>query len=162
MSDEFEIGLKVMVPMRGMCRVTEIKEETILGQSLTFVHLKPSKGKGIFKMPIEQLEGLGIRPLVGKEEVLKALEQKPEVMDLSDLNSPDRMERWAEMMRSGDYGTRLQVLREISHLDEGTHLDDQEKKFKKQVRLAARREIESALGTSAAGAGRRLNLAIGK
>jgi len=157
---DFEIGQRVMVPMRGMCQVEDVQEETMLGQTLKFVHLRPSGGKGIIKMPASQLEEQGVRPLVSKDEVLATLDSEVEVEDLSEMESFDRLERWTEMMRSGDYGTRIQVLREIQVVDKKDALDDQEKKFKKQVRLAARREIENVLDTSAAGAGRRLNEAL--
>lgn len=157
---DFEIGQRVMVPMRGMCQVEDVKEETMLGQTLRFVHLRPSAGKGIIKMPASQLEEQGVRPLVSKDEVLATLDSEVEVEDLSEMESFDRLERWTEMMRSGDYGTRILVLREIQVVDKKDALDDQEKKFKKQVRLAARREIENVLDTSAAGAGRRLNEAL--
>ncbi|MCA9780746.1 MAG: hypothetical protein KC800_28695, partial [Candidatus Eremiobacteraeota bacterium] len=130
------------------------------GQTLRFVHLRPSAGKGIIKMPASQLEEQGVRPLVSKDEVLATLDSEVEVEDLSEMESFDRLERWTEMMRSGDYGTRILVLREIQVVDKKDALDDQEKKFKKQVRLAARREIENVLDTSAAGAGRRLNEAL--
>ena len=152
---DFEIGQRVMVPMRGMCQVEDVKEETMLGQTLRFVHLRPSAGKGIIKMPASQLE-----EQVSKDEVLATLDSEVEVEDLSEMESFDRLERWTEMMRSGDYGTRILVLREIQVVDKKDALDDQEKKFKKQVRLAARREIENVLDTSAAGAGRRLNEAL--
>jgi RNA polymerase-interacting CarD/CdnL/TRCF family regulator len=157
---DFEIGQKVMVPMRGMCRVEDVREETMLGQTLRFVHLKPSRGKGLIKMPASQLEGQGVRPLVDKAEVLAVLESDEEVDDLSEVESYERLDRWTEMMRSGDYGTRIQVLRQISLVAKNGALDEQEKRFQKHVRLAARREIENVLNTSAAGAGRKLNLAI--
>ena len=157
---DYEIGQRVMVPMRGMCSVEDVKEETMLGQTLRFVHLRPSRGKGIIKMPASQLEEQGVRPLVDKTEVLSVLDSEVEVEDLSEMESFDRLERWTDMMRSGDYGTRIQVLRELQIVDKKDALDDHEKKFKKQVRLAARREIENVLDTSAAGAGRRLNGAL--
>ena len=160
-TSEFQIGEKVMVPMRGMCKIVKIEEETILGQTLTFVHLKPSRAKGLIKVPSTQLEGQGVRALVGKDELLKVLDSEPEVEDLSDEDAGDRMPRWMGMLRNADYATRLQVLRELMLLDKQSLLNAQEKRFKKQVRLTARREIESALETSAAGAGRKLNLAVG-
>ena len=157
---DYEIGQRVMVAMRGMCSVEDVKEETMLGQTLRSVHLRPSGGKGIIKMPANQLEEQGVRPLVNKDEVLSVLDSEVDVEDLSEMESFDRLERWTDMMRSGDYGTRIQVLRELQIVDKKDALDDHEKKFKKQVRLAARREIENVLGTSAAGAGRRLNEAL--
>lgn len=157
---EFEIGQKVMVPMRGLCSIEAVQEETMLGQTLRFVHLRPSRGKGIIKMPASQLEELGVRSLVDKTEVLSVLESDWEVEDLSEMESHERLERWTEMMRSGDYGTRIQVLREIATVAKKDSLDSLEVKFQKQTRLAARREIESVLKTSPAGAGRKLNLAL--
>jgi CarD family transcriptional regulator len=157
---EFEIGQKVMVPMRGMCRIEDVQEETMLGQTLRFVHLKPSRGKGIIKVPASQLQEQGVRPLVDKTEVISVLEDDYEVEDFSSVDNYERLDRWTEMMRGGDYKTRVQVLREIALVDKKGGLDDQERKFQKTVRVAARREIESVLNTSAAGAGRRLNAAI--
>ena len=156
----FEIGQRVMVPMRGMCLIEDVQEETMLGQTMRFVHLKPHRGKGIIKVPASQLEEQGVRPLVDESEVISVLEGEHEVEDHSKVESYDRLERWTEMMRSGDYGTRVQVLREMALVEKKDSLDDQERKFQKTVRIAARREIESVLNTSAAGAGRRLNAAI--
>jgi RNA polymerase-interacting CarD/CdnL/TRCF family regulator len=159
---DYEIGQQLMVPMRGMCTIVEVTKESILDQELVFVHLKQKRGKGVLKMPVKQLEEQGVRPLVSKEEMLAALNDESEVEDLSEEESVDRLERWTSMMRSGDYGVRLQVLREITLVDHKDKLDDHEKRFQKNVRLAARREVESVLGTSAAGAGRKLNTALAK
>ena len=156
----YEIGQDVMVPLRGLCTVTRVEEETMLGQTLTFVHLKPKGGKGIIKVPASQLGEQGVRPLVGKEELLGALDEKVKVEDLSKMESLDRLERWTEMLKNSDYGTRIQVLRELALVEKRDQLDSHEKKLMNQVRLAARREIESVLETSAAGAGRKLNEAI--
>lgn len=161
-ASDYEIGQKLMVPMRGMCTVVEVTEESILGQDLVFVHLKQRRGKGILKMPVKQLEEQGVRPLVTKEEMLEALADDREVEDHSEMDSMERLERWTSMMRSGDYGVRLQVLRELTLVDRLDKLDDHEKRFHKNVRLAARREVECVLGTSAAGAGRKLNTALAR
>lgn len=157
---DFEIGQQVMVPMRGMCTVEDVKEEVMLGQSHKFVHLRPHRGEGVIKMPVNQLADQGVRSIETKEQILAVLEDETPVEDLSQMASFERLDLWTDKIRSGDYGTRIQVLREIALAEKKSQLDRQEQKFKKQLRLAARREIETALKTSAASAGRRLNLAL--
>lgn len=160
MSAKFEVGQKVMVPMRGMCTIEGIEEETMLGQTMSFAKLRPHGGKGVIKVPTKQLIEQGVRGLVSKDELLAGLESTDEVEDLSEVVPYERLDRWTEQMRNGDYGTRIQVLREIALVEKKGALDTQEKKFHKQVRTAARNEIQSVLGTSAAGAGRKLNEAL--
>jgi len=46
-------------------------------------------------------------------------------------------------------------------VEKAAELNPREKKFKQRIRMAARREIESILGTSASNAGRRLNEMLG-
>lgn len=157
---EYEIDQHVMVPLRGLCRVVKINEETMLGQTLKFVHLEPAEGSGIIKMPTRQLEEQGVRPLVSKETILEGLEPGGPVEDMSEVDSVDRLERWMDMVKNGDYNSRIQVLRELVLVSKRDRLDTQEKKFQKMVHLAARHEIQNVFETSAAGAGRRLNAAI--
>ena len=156
----FEIGQEVMVPMRGLCEIVDVKVETILDQTIGFVHLKPRSGDSLVKMPVKQLQEQGVRSLVSEEEILAALEPAEEVEDLSELNFIDRIERWTHVLRDGDYGVRVQVLREMQLVEKKGELSKQERSLQKKTRLAARREIETVLQTSAAAAGRRLNLAI--
>ena len=159
-STKFEVGQKVMVPMRGMCTIVGIREETMLGQTLSFAELKPHGAKGVIKVPTKQLEEQGVRALVSEEELMAGLESEEDVEDFSATVPFERLDRWTDMMRNGDYGARIRVLREIALVEKRGALDAQEKKFHKQVRLAARNEIQSVLGTSAASAGRRLNEAL--
>jgi len=157
---DFKVGQTVVVPMRGMCSVEDVREETMLGQTMQFIHLRPRQGSGIIKIPANQLRDQGVRSLADKDEVLSSLSSKEKVEDVSEMESLDRLDRWTEILRSGDYRSRIQVLREIVLASKKTKLDEHERKFEKQVRLAARSEIESVLETTAAAAGRRLNEAV--
>lgn len=157
---EYEIGQEVMVPMRGLCKIKGLEVETILGQELRMAILEPRRGNDIIKIPVDQLDVQGVRELASESELFEAAEEAAEIMDLNEENFVERLERWTELIRNGDYGSRIQVLKEIELVRKAGNLNKREDAFRKKVRLAARREIENVLEISASGAGRKLNLML--
>lgn len=157
---EFKIGQEVMVPMRGLCELKALKSESILGQELKMAVLKPQRGETLLKIPVDQLEEQGVRELASEEELKEAKKQAENALDLNEQNFVERLDRWTDLIRDGDYGSRILVLREIELVRRQGNLKKEEESFRKKVRLAARRELENVLQTSASSAGRRLNSMI--
>ncbi len=150
-----------MVPGRGLCKIKDLKIETILDQQIGLAILEPRRGNDLLKIPIDQLEKRGVRELATEEELDNVMENLGEIQDLRETDPVERIARWTELLHEGDYGCRLLVLKEIALVEKAAELNPREKKFKQRIRMAARREIESILGTSASNAGRRLNEMLG-
>ena len=157
---QYEIGQKVMVPMRGLCEIKELISESILGQELKMAVLKPRRGKTLIKIPLDKLDEQGVRELATAEELENAAAQLGEIEDLNEMNFVERLDRWTDLIRDGDYGSRLQVLKEIELVEKAGNLNTREGKFRDTVRVAARRELESVLKIGASAAGRKLNLML--
>ncbi len=150
------------MPLRGVCELINIQEETILGESHVFYELKPSRSKGKLKIPAKQLESHGIRPLLTPEEMEALLQPVDSPPKPTDEESWQRMKRWQSMLRTGGPQAAKQVLLELKVLEKrGLLTEDKEaQELQRRLYLHLRDEIQLVFNLSAAHAGRKLNEAL--
>jgi CarD family transcriptional regulator len=65
----FEVGDKVIYPNQGLGVVTRIEEKTILGTTCGFYHLRIVANETTVLVPLDNVDGVGLRRAIGDEEV---------------------------------------------------------------------------------------------
>jgi RNA polymerase-interacting CarD/CdnL/TRCF family regulator len=152
-----------MVPLQGRCTIVDVSEETILGETIAFVTLRPfGENGGLIKIPLESMDARGVRPVMEPTRMLDILETplraEPEEVQ---MRPHQRFKRWVDLLRSGEPGVRRQILRELQDVEKvSKKLTKQETELRQRLRSAFLLEVEAALGLSPSQAGRLINRSL--
>ncbi len=155
-------GTLASVPLTGICEVMAVETIRLLGEDHRMVVLDPQDEESLVKIPENQLEQRGVRPLAKPARLQELLAHDLEV-EAPTKNRPThrRIQRWTDILRSQGVGARMQVLAEIQVLEEsGKKLNKKERAFHEMVRLNLRHELEQVLKLTPVQAGLKLSNAI--
>ena len=109
----FRQGDKIVHPMHGAGIVESIVEQKINGIVREYYVLKLPVRSMVVMIPVDNCEEIGVRPVMGSEQVNRVLEQMSELEVEFDPNWNRRYRENMERMKSGDL---LQVARVIKGL----------------------------------------------
>lgn len=151
---KLQTGRHYVAPMAGVCVLTAITRENVLGQDLTLYELSPLDGRHTLKLPQDKVESAGVRPLNSSTEMRNALSEPIQQLDLNEPKPKQRYARFIDVLRSGTTGSRRAVLGQLHTLEkQGVKLQACEQELRKQVDRSFRQELQHALEISDAEAG---------
>jgi CarD family transcriptional regulator len=139
----------VVYPSRGVAEVVEIVEKEIGGRVQRFYLLTLLDGRSHILVPVERCGDIGLRDVVGQEEVAKIFEL------LSTPCEPKEREPWtrrlrgfSEKIRSGNIFDLAEVLRDLSNIAAQKPLSFGERHLFETTRKLLVQELSIARGMS--------------
>lgn len=130
----FEIGDKAVYPQRGVAEIQGIETLEICGTTNRFYVLRCLDSDNIIRVPVKNVDQVGLRSLVTESQIEKVLEAlQADDLAVKEPNWNRRHRRYVEKMKSGDLTEVAQVLRDL-------HLTSADK----QLSYGERRVFESA------------------
>lgn len=125
----FSVGDKVVYPMHGAGVIEAIEEREVLGQRDQYYIMRLSVGDMKVMVPSSSAEEVGLRPVVGMEEV-------PDVYDVLRGEKTAMSQNWnrryranMEKMKTGDIYTVAEVVRNLGIRDREKGLSTGERRM---------------------------------
>lgn len=159
----FRIGDKVVYPHHGAATIEGTQDRVVDGASRKYWVLKLSYGDLTLMVPQDGTEGIGIRNVVGKDEieqvfrVLRSKKQAP-----APSNWSRRFKSHVEKLRSGDIYQVAEVVRILSLRDKQKGLSAGEKRMLAKARQILVSELTFAAGVKVERAEEMLDEVLGR
>jgi CarD family transcriptional regulator len=149
----YKVGDQVVYPQHGVATIQKIEDKEVLGQNQSYLVLELDEGDLTLMVPAAAVEEVGIRNLIGKEQVDEVLGilGKAKVTDGAD-NWSRRFKANSEKLRSGDIQMVAEVVRNLSIRDKQKGLSTGERRMLNRARRILAGEIAVALKLDTEGA----------
>lgn len=149
----YKVGDQVVYPQHGVATIQKIEDKEVLGGKQSYLVLELDEGDLTLMVPAASVEEVGIRNLIGKEQVDEVLGilGKAKVTDGAD-NWSRRFKANSEKLRSGDIQMVAEVVRNLSIRDKQKGLSTGERRMLNRARRILAGEIAVALKLDAEGA----------
>lgn len=110
----FKCGDTVMHPGMGVCKIQEIKKQTIMKKTQEFYILKPvyENEKTTIYVPVNS-DKIGLRRLLTQDDIKKILRTLPSVQSLWVDNDAKRKESFTQILKSGDHIQIMELIKEL-------------------------------------------------
>jgi CarD family transcriptional regulator len=143
---KFKVGDQVVYPQHGVATIQKIEDKEVLGSNQSYLVLELDQGDLTLMVPAASVEEVGIRNLIGKEQVEEVLRVlgKGRVTDGAE-NWSRRFKANSEKLRSGDIQLVADVVRNLSIRDRQKGLSTGEKRMLNRARQILAGEIAVAL-----------------
>ena len=142
----YKVGDQVVYPQHGVATIQKIEDKDVLGEKQSYLVLELDEGDLTLMVPASSVEEVGIRNLIGKdqvEEVLRIL-RKGRITDGAD-NWSRRFKANSEKLKSGDIQMVAEVVRNLSIRDRQKGLSTGERRMLNRARRILSGEIAVAL-----------------
>ena len=156
----FRVGDKVVYPHHGAAIIKGVEEREVMGEKREYFVLRLSYGDLTLLVPLDNTEEVGIRDVIGRDElekVFKVLRSKECRMP---TNWSRRFKTHVEKLRSGDIYQVAEVVRNLSIRDKDKGLSAGEKRMLNRARQILVSELTFAIGVSEEEAEKKLNEAL--
>lgn len=149
----YKVGDQVVYPQHGVATIQKIEDKEVLGEKQSYLVLELDEGDLTLMVPAAAVEEVGIRNLIGKEQVEEVLGilGKAKVTDGAD-NWSRRFKANSEKLRSGDIQLVAEVVRNLSIRDKQKGLSTGERRMLNRARRILAGELAVALKLDAEGA----------
>lgn len=138
-----------MYPVHGVVEVQGVEEKEILGSRKAFYILNVLESNVKLMVPTDNINSVGLRPVVAKKEVKKILdilrEEDGEIPKLGVQSWNKRYKEYADKVKSGDIYEIARVLRDIHHLKKVKNLSFGEKRIMENALSHVVKELSIAL-----------------
>lgn len=143
---KYKVGDQVVYPQHGVATIQKIEEKDVLGERQAYLVLELDQGDLTLMVPAASVEEVGIRNLIGREQVEEVLRVlgKGRVTDGAE-NWSRRFKANSEKLRSGDIQQVADVVRNLSIRDRQKGLSTGEKRMLNRARQILAGEIAVAL-----------------
>lgn len=134
----FKVGDKVVYPNHGVGRIESINEYEVSGQVIKFYTVLILSSKSTVKVPASNAEAVGLRDLIGKEEIeaVFAYLRGPEHVEYSDWKA--RFKENSDLMRTGKILDMAAVLKNLHFVSLEKPLSFREKRmYERSMNLIA-------------------------
>lgn len=138
----YKTGDHVFYPKGGVFVIETQSDKTIAGRKIRFFDLKSCDGKTKISIPIENVERVGVRPLVTTSELEECRNTWAPDLKISKLHHKNRKSRFETMRQSGNFVDMGKVVVTIHHLIKKTKATFEEKRMYDQIRKRLVDEIE--------------------
>jgi CarD family transcriptional regulator len=138
----YKTGDHVFYPKGGVFVIETQSDKTIAGRSITFFDLKSCDGKTKISIPIENVDRVGVRPLVSTSQLEECRNTWAPDLKISKLHHKNRKSRFEGMRQSGNFVDMGKVVVTIHHLIKKTKATFEEKRMYDQIRKRLVDEIE--------------------
>jgi CarD family transcriptional regulator len=137
----FQVGDKVIYPNHGLGVVERIETKTILGTTCGFYQLRMVANETTVLVPVDNVEGVGLRPAVGGHEIQKLFVLLGDGRIDSHQNWKGRFKDNSDRMRSGSIYDVVEVLKSLTWLSKSKNLSFREKRMLDRARFLVVSEI---------------------
>ena len=138
-----------MYPVHGVVEVQGVEEKEILGSRKAFYILNVLESNVKLMVPTDNINSVGLRPVVARKEVKKILdilkEENGELPKLGVQSWNKRYKEYADKVKSGDIYEIARVLRDIHHLKKVKNLSFGEKRIMENALSHVVKELSIAL-----------------
>lgn len=138
-----------MYPVHGVVEVQGVEEKEILGSKKAFYILNVLESNVKLMVPTDNINSVGLRPVVAKKEVKKVLdilrEEDGEIPKLGVQSWNKRYKEYADKVKSGDIYEIATVLRDIHHLKKVKNLSFGEKRIMENALSHVVKELSISL-----------------
>ena len=145
---EFEVGDKVIYPNHGLGVVEKIEEKTILGTTCGFYSLRMASSDTTVLVPLDNVEGVGLRPAILDTEVKKLFLHLGNGKIDNHQNWKGRFKDNSDKMRTGSIRDVIDVLKSLNFLSKSKSLSFREKRMLDRARFLVVSEISEVTGDS--------------
>lgn len=125
----YKVGDRVVYPMQGAGKIISVESKEIMGEEHSFFILKMPIANIKISIPVNNINSIGIRPVMSKEEGER-------VMEILHAESTEMPENWSqryrenmENLKSGDPFEMASVIRNLQVRDMERGLSTSEKKM---------------------------------
>ncbi len=125
----FSVGDKIVHPMHGAGVIQDIEEKKILGQVKQYYVLKLPCNDMNVMIPVDSGDSVGIRGIVGKDLIEKAIDVLSQDSSQMDSNWNRRCRENMEKLKTGDILQVAEVVRNLIRVDRDKGLSAGEKKM---------------------------------
>ncbi|MBM62254.1 MAG: hypothetical protein CL484_04835 [Acidobacteria bacterium] len=147
---KFEVGDKVIYPNHGLGVVERIENRTIMGTTGGFYSLRMADSDTMVLVPIENVDGVGLRRAVGDEDVKKLFSLLGNGKIDNHQNWKGRFKDNSDKMRTGSIYDVVDVLKNLTLLAQSKNLSFREKRMLDRAKFLVVSEISEVMGDSAA------------
>ena len=145
---EFEVGDKVIYPNHGLGIVERIEEKTILGTTCGFYSLRMASSDTTVLVPLDNVEGVGLRPAILDTEVKKLFLHLGNGKIDNHQNWKGRFKDNSDKMRTGSIRDVIDVLKSLNFLSKSKSLSFREKRMLDRAKFLVVSEISEVTGDS--------------
>ena len=138
---EFEVGDKVIYPNHGVGTVTRIETKTILGTTCGFYSLRMTASDTTVLVPIDNVEGVGLRGAIASSEVKKLFILLGNGEIDNHQNWKGRFKDNSDKMRTGSIYDVIDVLKNLNFLSQTKNLSFREKRMLDRARFLVVSEV---------------------
>jgi CarD family transcriptional regulator len=145
MQPSFKIGDKAVYPAQGVTEIIGIDTMEISGMQQNFYVLRVLDTEKKIRIPINKVHSVGLRSVIGPEEVeevYEILRERPEKFDQQTWNR--RQRRYWEKIKTGSVYDVAEVLRDLYLLKYDKTLSFGEKKMLDQAQSLLVKELSIA------------------
>ena len=141
---ELSIGQKVAYPTQGVCVVEDIKKREGGIDSINYYYLRVLSDNSIIFVPTENVETVGIRPVISARQYRKLVEFLG--ADFSEVSNDwkIRSREFGLKLQSGDVFQAADVLKKLTFLSHEKKLSFREQSFLEKARFLIVSEVTNA------------------
>lgn len=137
----FNIGEKIVYPMHGAGVIESVEEKEILGERRKYYIMRMPIGDMKVMIPLDQMDDIGIRKVIGSEEVKNVLDLLSSDKTKMNKNWNRRYRANMDMIKSGDVYEVAEVVRNLTLMDNEKGLSTGERKMLSNARQILISEI---------------------
>jgi CarD family transcriptional regulator len=141
----FKVGQKVVYPAHGVGVIESVQSKTIAGSQKKFYMLRFLENDMTIMVPMENVDAVGLRPIIGKATVSKVytiLRDKKVEIDQQTWNR--RYREYTERIKTGSVLEIAKVLRDLFVLKSDKELSFGERKMLDTARSLLVKELSIA------------------
>jgi CarD family transcriptional regulator len=141
----FQVGDKVIYPNHGLGVVDCIETKTILGTTCGFYHLRMVASDTTVLVPVDNVEGVGLRRAIGDDEVERLFVLLADGKIDNSQNWKGRFKDNSDKMRTGSIYDVVDVLKSLTFLSKSKNLSFREKRMLDRAKFLVISEISEVV-----------------
>ena len=157
---QFEVGDKVIYPNHGIGVVDCIETKTILGTTCGFYSLRMASTETTVLVPIDNVEGVGLRGAIADTEVKKLFTLLGNGKIDNHQNWKGRFKDNSDKMRTGSIYDVVDVLKSLNFLSQSKNLSFREKRMLDRAKFLVVSEISEVTSEEAEQVEAKVNKAL--
>ena len=144
----FSIDQKIVYPSQGVGRIVEVFDRPFNDQTTQYYKIYIDVSDMIVMVPVDNAAELGIRPIVGADEALAALDLLGEAIEPITSDWKLRYQQNLDLLKKGTSADIASIVRSLYHRSKVKELPILERKLYDSARKLLIDEIASATGKS--------------
>ena len=158
----FQVGDKVIYPNHGLGVVQGIETKTILGTTCGFYHLKMVANETTVLVPLDNVDGVGLRRAIGDEEIERLFTLLGDGKIDNHQNWKGRFKDNSDKMRTGSIYDMADVLKSLTFLSRSKSLSFREKRMLDRAKALIVSEVSEVMRVKALDIEQRVDEALEK